>query len=180
MSLALYPTGQLRFWTEHEITLREGLIPRLYHHVKTPLQKLNKAWRFERVEGSLLTPTNFISAAYTEDDLWVTKGLIAGKGVALRAETTASSYLYAKHLMSQEGDNIKLPLCVWQSGKSFRREESDGASASRLRFFEFYQLEFQCIYSKTTGADYTSPVISSVCKEVQLITGSSARVVPSD
>jgi glycyl-tRNA synthetase len=180
MSLALYPTGQLRFWTEQEISLRDGLIHRLFHVVKAPLQTLNKAWRFERVEGPLLTPADYISPAYTEDDLWVTKGLIAAQGVAMRAETTASSYIYAKHLMSQEGGSNKLPLCVWQSGKSFRKEESDGASASRLRFFEFYQLEFQCIYSKTTGADYVAPVTSRVMKELELITGHKARLVRSD
>lgn len=180
MSLALYPTGQLRFWTEPEISLREGLIPRLLYAVKQPLFNLNKAWRFERIEGPLLTPVSHLSSAYTMEDVWATNGVTAGEAVVMRAETTVSSYLYAQYLMSQEGGSSKLPLCVWQTGKSFRREESEGASASRLRFFEFYQQEFQCIYSKTTGADYATPVIESVRREIELITGLTARVVPSD
>lgn len=180
MSLALYPTGQLRFWTEAEISLREGLIPRLLYAVKQPLLTLNKAWRFERVEGTLLTPISHLSPAYTVDDVWATNGTIAGEAVVMRAETTASSYLYARHLMAQDGGSIKLPLCVWQTGKSFRREEGEGASASRLRFFEFYQQEFQCIYSKTTGADYATPVIENTRREIELITGLPSRVVASD
>lgn len=180
MSFALYPTGQLRFWTEREIALREGLIHRLFHAVKAPLQTLNKAWRFERVEGPLLTPKAYISSAYTADDVWMTNGIIDAEPVAMRAETTASSYLYAQHLMSQAGGSNKLPLCVWQAGKSFRREDSDGASASRLRFFEFYQLEFQCIYSTSTGADYVKPVTTSILKEIELMTGWEARLIPSE
>ena len=180
MSLALYDTGQLRFWSEAEIALRDGFISRLAYTVKSPLLTLNKSWRFERVEGPLLTPQAYISPAYTVDDLWATNGTIGGGTVALRAETTASSYIYANHLMSQKGGNTKLPICVYQAGKSFRREESDGASASKLRFFEFYQLEFQCIYSKTTGADYITPVTKNIQREISLITGLETRVVPSD
>ena len=180
MSIALYPTGQLRFWTESEISLREGIIPRLLYAVKNPLLCLNKGWRFERVEGPSLTPISYLSSAYTTEDVWATNGQTAGEAVVMRAETTVSSYSYARYLMSQEGGSIKLPLVVWQTGKSFRREESEGASASRLRFFEFYQQEFQCIYSKTTGADYETPVIESVRREVELITGLTARVIPSE
>lgn len=180
MSFALYPTGQLRFWTEREIALRDGLIHRLFHAVKAPLQTLNKAWRFERVEGPLLTPWANMSPAYHADDVWLTNGTIDAEPVAMRAETTASSYLYAQHLMSQAGGSNKLPLCVWQSGKSFRREDSDGASASRLRFFEFYQIEFQCIYATSTGADYAAPMTTSIFREIQLITGCQTRLVNSD
>lgn len=175
MSLILYPTNQLRFWTENEISLREGFVPRLFYAVKNPLLKINKAWRFDRIEGPLLTPNSYISSAYESNDVWN-----IDENYTMRAGTTASSYLYAKHLMSQAGGSVKLPLCVYQSGKSFRRESNDGASASKLRFFEFYQLEFQNIYSKTSGADYATPVIESVQKEIGLITELETRLVLSD
>jgi glycyl-tRNA synthetase len=78
--------------------------------------------------------------------------------VALRAETTASSYLYAGYLLAHD---VKPPVCVWQAGKSFRREKSEGASAAKLRFFEFYQQEFQCVYGVNTKADYSPTLMSS-------------------
>jgi glycyl-tRNA synthetase len=153
---------------------------RLFYAIKNPLLRLNKAWRFERTEGPLLTPVAYLNSEYTDKDVWATNGIIAGASVVMRAETTASSYLYARYLLSQAGGNIKLPLCVWQTGKSFRREDGDGASASRLRFFEFYQAEFQCIYSKTTRADYFTPVIDSLLNEIKLITGCETRQITSD
>ena len=180
MSIALYNTSQLRFWTEREVSLRDGLIPRILYAVKTPLLNLNKAWSFERIEGPLLTPKSYISSSYTIDDIWSTNGVVAEEEIVLRAETTASSYSYAHYLMGQQGGNVKLPLCVWQVGKSFRREENDGASAAKLRFFEFYQQEFQCIYSKSTGADYITPTIESVSEEISNITAKQTRIVASD
>ena len=84
--------------------------------------------------------------------------------------------------MSQQGSNLKpkkLPLCVWQSGKSFRKE-GQGQRANRLRFFEFYQLEFQSIYSKGTGADYYNPTIAALTKEVSRLTMKPVRIIESD
>lgn len=177
MSKAFFNTGQLRFWDEQEISLREGCIPRLLFAVKTPLLHMNKAWRFERIEGPCLAPKSSLSPAYDEEDIWITSGKFNGEQVVLRAETTKTSYLYAEDFFQSK---INPPLCVWQVGKSFRRENNDGASASKLRFFEFYQQEFQCIFSPTTKADYLSGVVESVCKEISLITATEARVVSSD
>ena len=101
MSIALYPTGQLRFWTESEISLREGIIPRLLYAVKNPLLCLNKGWRFERVEGPSLTPISYLSSAYTTEDVWATNGQTAGEAVVMRAETTVSSYSYARYLFGR-------------------------------------------------------------------------------
>jgi len=55
---------------------------------------------------------------------------------------------------------------MWQVGKSFRRELTDGATAAKLRFLEFTQLEFQCIYSSNTKADYREPLIDLVQTEI--------------
>lgn len=177
MSHALYNTGQLRFWTEREIALREGFIPRLVFAVREPLVELNRAWSFHRVDGPLLTPQSRISPEYGDSDLWATSGSFGGEGVSLRAETTASSYLYAGYLLAH---GTKPPVCVYQAGKSFRRESSEGANAAKLRFFEFYQLEFQCVYGLNTMADYSAPVVESVRREIAAITNAETRVVHSD
>jgi glycyl-tRNA synthetase len=92
----------------------------------------------------------------------------------LRPETTASSYEWARKIGG------RLPLCIWQAGKSFRRELSDGATAAKLRFNEFWQLELQCIYAVGTKADYRKALIDSLITEVARFTGGAVRVVPSD
>ncbi len=177
MSEALYGTGGLRFWTEREIMLREQATARLSFVVKETLTGINDAWTYERVDGPIMTPHQHLNAEYGNDDVWCLEAPIAGGDAALRPETTASSYAYMQHVLQR---GRRLPLCVWQAGKSFRRETNDGASPSKLRFNEFYQLEFQCAFKADTKADYISPVIVAVAREIQALTGCEARIVDSD
>jgi glycyl-tRNA synthetase (class II) len=55
-----------------------------------------------------------------------------------------------------------MPIVVWQHGKSFRNEQDKTASNMRLK--EFYQLEFQIIFSNTTQNDYHLLVVDIVKK----------------
>jgi glycyl-tRNA synthetase len=166
--------GQLPFWNEEEIEFREMFQKRIVLVLKQTLKNLNNAWEFYRVEGPLLTPSHYVSKEYNDKDVFVTNHEISNSFLCLRAETTASSYEYAKSL------NKKLPLCVWQSGKSFRRELGDGATAAKLRYNEFYQLEFQCIYSGSTKADYRKVLVENISKEISRFTNRTHRVVISD
>ena len=170
MSEALFKYGGLRFWNEDEIQLRELFIQRASFAVKETLLGINPAWKIKRCEGPILHPREQISPSYDDDDIFVTNH----KAWCLRAETTPSSYAYAKSL------NSKLPLCVWQAGISSRRETNDGASASKLRFNNFWQLEFQCIYSDTTKADYRTPLMDAMSKEIKRFTQKDIRVTESD
>lgn len=174
MSEALYELGGLRFWTEDEIELRDAFQVRAVSVVRNELLALNPAWTFSRVEGPSLSPRDRISAAYDDSDLFATNHVAGGSALYLRAETTPSSYAYARHLRR------KPPVCVWQAGKSFRRETNDGASAAKLRFNEFWQLEFQCIYRADTKADYRAALIPAVAREIERFTMRSTRVVESD
>lgn len=174
MSEALYGIESLRFWNEDEIEMREAFQSLIANKFKRKLLSINPAWKFYRMEGPLLTPKNFISDAYDSDDIFITQISKANQPLVLRAETTPSSYAYAKSLKD------KFPICVWQVGKSFRVEKSDGATASKLRFNEFYQQEFQCIYSKGTKADYRKYLMDELVLEVSRFTGSPARIVESD
>lgn len=178
MSEALYKLGGLRFWNEREILLREQATTRLAMFVREKLLSINLAWQFQRVEGPLLMPRSYISPSYDADDIFMLSAKLGEDDAALRPETTASSYLYAKYLL--KSGTAKLPLCVWQSGKSFRREQNDGASASKLRYNEFYQLEFQCIYKTDTKADYRAHIIGSLASELLAILVLPTRAVPSD
>lgn len=174
MSEALFGLGGLRFWHEDEIELREAFQARAVSVVKRALLGANPAWRFARCEGPILHPRSQISAAYDESDIFVTNDIRGGDALCLRAETTPSSYAYAKWLGG------KLPLCVWQSGISSRRETNDGASASKDRYNSFWQLEFQCIYGADTKADYRAALIDVVADEVARFTRRTARIVESD
>jgi glycyl-tRNA synthetase len=175
MSEALYKIGGLRFWTEDEIELREAFASRVINVVKRTLLKVNPAWSFAQMEGPILIPQSDINAAYDENDVFSTNHTVYENEIlCLRPETTHSSYLYAKHL------NKKLPLCVYQKGKSFRRELNDGATASKLRFNEFWQLEFQCIYSDSTKTDYRQHLMSRVSLEIARFTGLTIRINESD
>lgn len=178
MSEALYELGGLRFWTGREIAVREHCITTLKFELQQALLGLNGAWRFERMEGPLLTPRRFISDAYDDNDIFMLQAKLGEDDAALRAETTMSSYLYAMHCL-QKG--FRMPLCVWQAGKSFRRETSDGARASTLRYNEFYQLEFQCIFANSTKADYHSVAIPAVERAIRnLVHATKSRIVESD
>lgn len=174
MSEALFKLGGLRFWTESEIELREVFQSRAVAVVRRSLLDINSAWRFTRCEGPILHPRSQISAAYDDDEIFVTNDIRGGEALCLRAETTPSSYAYARHLRG------KLPLCVWQAGISSRRETNDGASASKMRFNCFWQLEFQCIYRADSKADYRAALIPAVEDEIARFTMAETRIVPSD
>jgi glycyl-tRNA synthetase len=97
--------------------------------------------------------------------------------LALRPETTPGSYVYAQHLLNTHS-GARLPLCVWQTGKSFRRESDQVTKNMRLK--EFYQQEFQCLYTADTGNDYHAMMQEPVRKLVAETISLPTRVVPSD
>jgi glycyl-tRNA synthetase len=176
---ALYGKGGLPFWTEREIMIREQAITRIVGALSSALTGLNSAWSFHRVEGPLLTPRQYISSAYDDSDIFLLNAKLGEDQAALRAETTASSYLYLKALLDR--GLVRYPVCVWQAGKSFRVEAMDGATASNLRYNEFYQLEFQCAYKANSKADYRAAVEPVIAEAIRKITGvRETRIIPSD
>lgn len=179
MSEFFYNISGLRFWNEQEIMFRDHTIERLHQSISNALKLINQNWAFHRIEGPILTPRNYISGSYDETDIFTLNAKLGEVEAALRAETTASSYLYAKHIL--ETTKCKLPLCVWQVGKSFRREMQDGARWGTLRLNEFYQAEWQCIYSEGTMANYREIIEPVVGETICKITRSSDyRIINSD
>ena len=171
MSKSLFNSTALRFWDEAEIDFREYATKVLSRTVKETLLAINPSFSFSRLEAPCLAPANTVSNAYDENDIFITNHMHSNQFFVLRPETTYSSYLWAKSLQK------KLPLCVWQMAKSFRRETNDGATASKMRFNEFYQLEFQCIYSRTTKADYRASLIENVSKQLQKLCNKEIRII---
>jgi glycyl-tRNA synthetase len=169
----LYPANGLPFFTEAEIDLREHFVRSLALEVRGALLTENKAWQFHRIEGPLLTPVALINSNYTEQDVWFQAGEVP---LVLRPETTPASYFYAYHLLEQQ--QAMPPLCVWQVGKSFRRE--DDQPTKHCRFKEFYQQEFQCLYNVTTKNDYQAKIAPAIEEWVRQTLKMPTRLVDSD
>lgn len=169
----LYELNGVLFWTERDIRLRDMMADYFYHEIRYKLLSINPSWKFFQVEAPLLTPKEYINPNYTDDDMWSFKEAI------LRPETTPGSFVYAQRLMRQGGDKqIKPPLVVWQVGKSFRRESDQPLSNMRLK--EFYQQEFQCIFTSDTKMDYMEAMKESVRLMIEDMILKPTRLAPSD
>ena len=168
----IYNRNGLIFWNAKEIGVRNFLASYFVGELGRVLKNENRAFEMIQVEASLLTPQELINPAYCESDYFKTS-----EGFALRPETTMGSYAYAQHLLAHSELRAKLPICVWQHGKSFRREQDQATKFMRLK--EFYQLEFQCIYGLTTANDYSKAVIPAAQRMISDMIG-PCRVEDSD
>jgi len=185
----LYGVNGLIFWTEREINARKIVEAHLVQAMKDSLKRMNRAWEFIQVEAPIITPQEFVNKNYSINDMWAFEyerishhdaHNITGHQTTYiaRPETTMGSYAYAKHLLNPHNETkVRMPLVVWQHGKSFRREQDQPTKFMRLK--EFYQLEFQCIYSPTTGMDYSSRVHLDMVVAMQQLVG-KCHLIPSD
>ena len=166
--LSLYESNGLVIWNQRQITLRNMIKAHFVNEITACLTEINSAWRIIEMESSILTPQKLVNPNYTAHDIFITHS-----GLVLRPETTMGSYVYAKYLLESHL-KIRLPLCVWQSGKSFRQEQDQPLSKVKLK--EFYQLEFQCIYSPSTGVDYMTIMPNKIARMIQSIVGNTFLV----
>ena len=169
----LYPHNGLIFWTQEEIRLRRAFEDHFASGISATLKTLNAAFEFIQVEAPQITPRELIDASYSDEDIFA-----LGEKLALRPETTMGSYAYARELLNPHQERkIRLPLCVWQHGKSFRQEQDKTLANMRLK--EFYQLEFQIIFSKTTANDYYPALVAAVHALIAKFVG-ACHTEPSD
>jgi glycyl-tRNA synthetase len=175
----LYNSNGLIFWSEEEIALRDRLKQHFVSAINTNLKIQNRGFEMVQVEAPLITPKYFINANYSREDMFV---FDANKGgdeeFVLRPETTMGSFAALEYLLNPHNvRQYKLPLCVWQHGKSFRREQDQPTKFMRLK--EFYQLEFQIAFSATTANDYSISLIPAVQKAISEMIG-PCRIEASD
>lgn len=182
----LYNVNGLMFWSEREIRLRNQFVDHFAFTFNKILLDTNPAWRMMQVEAPILTPSNLLNENYAEDDVWFQEltpkirqlnDNTRYQDLALRPETTPGSYAYATHLLETHS-GIKPPFCVWQVGKSFRREQDNVLKNMRLK--EFYQQEFQCFYTVDTMNDYHTAVLDPVATMISEMVGRETRIVESD
>jgi glycyl-tRNA synthetase len=169
----LYAKNGLIFWSEQEIRIRRMLEQHFTQELFETLKKANRAFDMFQVEAPILTPRSFINVNYSPEDMFTT-----ADDLVLRPETTMGSFEAIKQLLDPYSERkVKLPIVVWQHGKSFRREQDQPSKFMRLK--EFYQLEFQIAYSPDTKMDYASVVIPAVHEMMNQMIG-ACHTEPSD
>ncbi|XAZ25431.1 hypothetical protein LVY75_20035 [Sinorhizobium sp. B11] len=176
--LNLFNVNSLVHWEEREINMRDHMVRFFSEEVRTFLRAVNPAWDVRRVEAPALTPRALISDAYTNADIWAQEQLTETEApLVLRPETTPSTYVYMQHILGNHS-RTRLPLCVWQAGRSYRREQEQPTKHMRLK--EFWQLEFQCAYTADSGNDYHAAALEPVRRMIAALIPLPTRIVPSD
>jgi glycyl-tRNA synthetase len=174
----LYDVNALVHWDEREILAREAMTRFFATEVRDMLRQINPAFDIRRIEAPVLIPRSLISPAYANSDIWAQEQFGEhDRQLVLRPETTPSTYVYMRHLLDSH-QRVKLPLCVWQAGKSFRREQDQPTKHMRLK--EFYQMEFQCAYAADTANDYHAACLDPVRRMIAASVPMPTRLVPSD
>lgn len=166
-----YGINGLIFWDEEEVQRRRDVLSFFDRNMRRIIRDINPAVDIRECETPTMIPRSLLNTQYTDDDVWVLPDQFA-----LRAETTPGSYLYARHLFDSQVS--KPPLCVFQAGKSYRREDEHPQKFVRLK--EFWQAEWQWVYTTDTGADYHSLILSPVMRMISDVVGLPTRLVPSD
>jgi glycyl-tRNA synthetase len=126
--------------------------------------------RMHLMEEQFVNPTMTVDGALLIEMIMVYKELYPQRKLVLRPETTMGSYAYARHLLNPHNAvKIMPPLVVYQHGKSFRREQDQSTKFMRLK--EFYQLEFQILYSPSTKNDYSISLVPAVKQMIEDMIG---------
>lgn len=169
----LYDRNGLMFWGEHDIRLRESFRDYFAEGIREALRETNPAWRFIQIEAPLLTPATEINSGYGAEDMYT-----VGGDLVLRPETTPGSYRWLRTALDDSGSGVKPPVCVWQFGKSFRREQDQVTKNMRLK--EFYQQEFQCVFTEDSANDYHRALQAPVAALISRMVRRPTVLVPSE
>ncbi len=96
----LYNVNSLVIWEEKDIRLKRFIEESIKEEIKTILLQQNPQWKFFQIESPSLIPMELINPNYTNDDIWAQETKSDTEiPLALKPETTPSSYLYAEYLL---------------------------------------------------------------------------------
>ncbi len=172
----IYDFNSLPFYDEEDLVQRNRFTVAIFQHVRRLLKVTNPAWEFHRLEAPCLIPRALVSANYTDEDLWAQASETADRQLVLKPETTPSTYAWLRERLRQQA--LHPPVCAWQLSKSFRREMDQ--PTKHCRFKEFYQQEFQCLYTVDTKNDYFEQIIRPLAQAFALEVCCPTRLVVSD
>lgn len=171
----IYNFNALPFLNKRDLMLKDYLVRRMEYEMLELLHSQNKMWQMIQIEAPCLIPKDLINQNYTSLDVWEQES-INHSALVLKPETTPSSYAYLEHLLIQQ--QTLPPICVWQVSKSFRREQDQ--ATKHCRFKEFYQQEFQCLYTKDTKNNYQDSLIMPLAEVFLDVVALPTRIVLSD
>lgn len=107
---------------------------------------------------------------------WAEESRMLPVELVLRPETTPATYAWmSKRLEAQAS---LPPYCCWQLNKSFRREQDQPTKHMRLK--EFWQQEFQMLYTSDSHEDWHAFVVEPVRDIIAELTKCPTRIVVSD
>ena len=172
----LYDYNALPFYDEEDLVQRDRFTHAIARHVARLLLAENPAWTFHRIEAPCLLPRALVNPNYTDEDLWAQDSADHNRALVLKPETTPSTYAWLRDRLSHS--TIRPPVCAWQLSKSFRREADQ--PTKHCRFKEFYQQEFQCLYTADTKNDYFARIIRPLAQAFALEVCCPTRLVVSD
>jgi hypothetical protein len=137
-------------WHQHQLETRDSLTEYFTRYLSRELKKINPAFQFMRIETPILLP--FIA---DKGKLQTVQIRLDNEELALRQNTVTGAYEASKDILSGKvGPKQRLPIVVWQHGKVFEKLNGN--------LQEHYHLEYQILFSKTTGMPY-DPVIAQAC-----------------
>tara|TARA_B100000745_G_scaffold298339_2_gene246812 strand:- start:1771 stop:2583 length:813 start_codon:yes stop_codon:yes gene_type:complete len=179
MNIGLIPANGLPTYSERWIRSRRQIQRNFEIEILNMLIDLNPQAQHFMIESPCLVTRDMVNENYTNQDMFVQYSN-ENEQLVLRPETTPASYAYAKKLLgTNRQSNVKPPLVVYQTNKSFRRETDHVVKNMRLK--EFYQLEFQFIYSADTKNDYHARVLENILNVFnRAIPAIDCHTIPSD
>ena len=137
-------------WNEHQLEVRDSLAIYFTRTLTRELNKINTAFRFMRIETPILLPFSV-----EPEKLQSVQIRLDNEQLVLRENTLTGAYEVSKNILSgKAGPKQRLPIVIWQHGKVFERING--------KVIEKYNLEYQVLFSKTTGMPY-EPVIAQAC-----------------
>lgn len=172
----IYDYNALPFYSEQDILDRARFTQAIASHVERLLKETNPAWKMVRIEAPTLIPRALVSSNYTDEDIWAQHCLDPDRQLVLKPETTPSTYAWLLEQLRHK--SFLPPVCAWQLSKSYRREADQ--PTKHCRFKEFYQQEFQCLYTADTKNDYFARIIRPLAQAFALEVCCPTRLVISD
>ena len=118
---------------QNHLETRENLIRYFTRYLELELAKVNPAFRFFRIESPILFVNDKSAVRHT---------------TMYAAHVAASNLLEAK-----TGPKYKLPLVIWEHGKTFQ--------VGKKQTTESYTLEYNVLYSKSTSTQYMPILVRS-------------------
>lgn len=141
-------------WHQHQLETRDALVEYFTRYLGRELSKVNSAFRLMRIETPILLPFSV-----DKGKLQMVQIRLDNEELVLRQNTITGAYEASKDILTgKAGPKHKLPIVVWQHGKVF--EKINGVLK------ENYHLEYQVLFSKTTGMPYNPVVVQALSNMV--------------